>query len=92
MVYQREGIFRIQKNSLVSKKIINFTNHLKIQTMSINLNPQITQEQFNIISRYVIQDILAQDYDFETLKLMLSEEWIKRVNIVFEDQMQFVSN
>jgi len=60
--------------------------------MSINLNPQITQEQLNTISRYVIQDILNQEYDFETLKKMLSEEWIKRVNIVWEDQMQFVSN
>lgn len=60
--------------------------------MSNNLNPQITQEQLNLISRYVIEDILNQGYDFETLKLMLSEEWIKRVNIVFEDQMHFVSN
>lgn len=60
--------------------------------MPNNLNPQITQEQLNSISRYVIEDILNQGYDFETLKLMLSEEWIKRVNIVFEDQMQFVSN
>lgn len=60
--------------------------------MSTNLNPEITQEQFRTISRYVLQDILSQEYDFETLKVMLSEEWIKRVNIVFEDQMHFASN
>lgn len=56
------------------------------------LNPQISQEQLNSISRYVIEDILNQGYDFQTLKLMLTDEWVKRVNTVFEDQMQFVSN
>lgn len=60
--------------------------------MSTNLNPQITKEEFVSVSRYVIDDIMKQEHDFETLKLMLSEEWIKRVNTVWEDQMQYVSN
>ena len=77
-----------RKNFSITDKTHNFTNH-KTYTMLNNLNPQITQEQLNSISRYVIEDILNQGYDFETLKLMLGEEWIKRVNTVFEDQFQF---
>jgi hypothetical protein len=60
--------------------------------MSIQLNPQITKEQFDSISSYVINDIINQKYDFDTLKHMLSEEWIERINSVWEDQMEYLTN
>lgn len=52
-----------------------------------NLNPLMTQEQFIEISRYIVNDILNSNYDFETMKRVLSEELTLRINTVWEDMM-----
>jgi len=52
-----------------------------------NLNPLMTQEQFIEISRYIVNDILNSNYDFETKKRVLSEELTLRINTVWEDMM-----
>lgn len=56
-----------------------------------NLNPLMTQEQFIEISRYIVNDILNSNYDFETMKRVLSEELTLRINTVWEDMMIDVS-
>ena len=52
-----------------------------------NLNPLMTQEHFIEISRYIVNDILNSNYDFETKKRVLSEELTLRINTVWEDMM-----